>query len=649
MKLLSAVLFAVAVTNPVLFVTQVPMDEDFTTIGSTFGNHSGQVDSAPRGGDLWIRYPDGSLKNLTRTAGYGMEGRQGANAIAVREPSVHWSGTKALFSMVVGAPEQYQWNEYYWQVYEITGLGQSQTPVIRKIANQPASYNNISPIYATDDRILFTSDRPRNGARHLYPQLDEYETAPTVTGLWSLDEVTGELKMLNHSPSGVFSPFVDSYGRVVFTRWDHLQRDQQADADADGDTYGTFDFADESANAAKLNQRVEVFPEPRIAASGSKVEGFTINHFFPWEINEDGTSEETLNHIGRHELHSYFNRSLNDDGALEEFTGDGRNTLLNMFQIEEDPAHPGRYFGTDAPEFDTHSSGRIVRLDAPLGRSADEITVSFVTPADTDRYRDPLPLANGSLLVVHDMRIKSLDLEPLTPGTSVNVSYWSPDVLVTHNGPLWEMSPVEVRARTRPTSRTTPLEEPEARVFREEGVNVDAFKSDLKKKNLALVVSRDVTRRDVADKQQPFNLRVAGKSAPLAGKSYEVSHMQFFEGLQVRGIGGIDSPRPGRRVLARSSSSTQVAADGSIAALVPATRAMTWQTVDLTGTPVVRERYWLTFQPGEVRVCSSCHGVNTRDQLGQAAPSHSPEALRALLKVWKNEQPGGGKRRVVRR
>lgn len=643
---LLALLFAVATTNPILFVTQVPMDEDFTTIGSTFGNHSGQVDSAPRGGDLWIRYPDGSLKNLTRTAGFGMTGLQGANAIAVRDPAVHWNGTKALFSMVIGAPDQYEWNEYYWQIYEITGLGKDDTPVIRRITNQPADYNNISPVYATDDRILFTTDRPRNGARHLYPQLDEYEEAPTVTGLWSLDEITGELKMLNHSPSGVFSPFVDSYGRVVFTRWDHLQRDQQADDPEN--SYGTFDFADESAGAARLDQRVEVFPEPRLAPSGSNVEGFTINHFFPWEINEDGTAEETLNHIGRHELHRYFNRSFNDDDALEEFIGDGRNTLLNLFQIEEDPAHPGRYIGTDAPEFDTHASGRIVRLDAPPGRPADEIAVTYLTPEDQDRYRDPLPLANGSLLVVHDMRIKSLALEPLTPGTSVNVSYWSPDVLVTHDGPLWEMSPVEVRARPRPAARTTPLEEPEASVFREEGVNVDAFKADLKKKNLALIVSRDVTRRDEADKQQPFNLRVAGKPAPLAGKSYEVAHMQFFEGQQVRGVGGVDSPRPGRRVLARASSSTKIAADGSMAALVPATRAMTWQTVDPAGKPVVRERYWLTFQPGELRVCSSCHGVNTRDQLGQAPPAHAPEALRALLREWKSER-APGKRRTVRK
>src|SRR3546814_10016913 len=46
--------------------------------------------------------------------------------------------------------------------------------------------------------------------------------------LWSLDPATGDLFMLDHSPSGDFTPILDSFGRVVFTRWDHLQRDQQA-------------------------------------------------------------------------------------------------------------------------------------------------------------------------------------------------------------------------------------------------------------------------------------------------------------------------------------------------------------------------------------------------------------------------------------
>jgi hypothetical protein len=679
---------ALSLANPILFVTQVPIPGDFTTVASTFGNHRGQIDSAPRGGDLWIRYPDGVVKSLTRAAGYGNEGMQGDKAIAVREPSVHWSGTKALFSMVIGAPKQYQWNDYYWQIYEITGLGKNETPSIRRIPNQPANYNNVSPFYGTDERILFTSDRPRDGARHLYPQLDEYEEAPTVTGLWSLDPESGDLRLLNHAPSGVFSPFLDSYGRVVFTRWDHLQRDQQADSDAveGGNVYGTFDYADESASAARLNQRVEVFPEPRSSRDdllrNTNLTGLSINHFFPWEINEDGTAEETLNHIGRHELHGYFDRSMNDDGALREFIADtsGRmnhNRIDNMLQIREDPAHPGRYFGTDAPEFYTHAAGQIVRLDAQPSTPADQLRIEYVTPRSTENghYRDPLPLSDGNLLVVHTsesrndqnegtraqpasryrFRIKTLGDETLTAGITATVSYWDPDVLVTWTGELWELTPVEVRARPKPLARTSSLEEPEARVFREEGVDPAAFKRDLAAKNLAVVVTRNVTTRDAADKQQPYNLRVAG-TAPSATstKQYAVANMQFFQADQVRGIGGTASPRAGRRVLARAmhgegvQTTTKIASDGSIAALVPARRALSWQTLDSGGTPVVRERYWITFQPGEVRVCGSCHGVNSRDQLGRAAPQNSPEALRALLQAWKGTQPKTGKRRSVR-
>src|SRR6185369_3534160 len=194
---MKALLLAVTLANPILFVTQVPVPGDFTTVVSTFGNQLSAVAEAPRGGDLWIRYPDGTTKNLTRGAGFGGSGMQGTNAIAVREPSVHWSGTKALFSMVVGAPtQQYQVGTYRWQIYEVTGFGQGETASIRKIAGQPAEFDNVSPIYATDGRILFTSDRPPSGALHHFPPLDEYESAPTVAGIYSLDEASGVLTLL---------------------------------------------------------------------------------------------------------------------------------------------------------------------------------------------------------------------------------------------------------------------------------------------------------------------------------------------------------------------------------------------------------------------------------------------------------------------
>ncbi|HXH92062.1 MAG TPA: hypothetical protein VNN25_10815 [Thermoanaerobaculia bacterium] len=709
---MKALLLAVTLANPILFVTQVPVPGDFTTVASTFGNHLASAAEAPRGGDLWIRYTDGTTKNLTRGTGFGNGGMQGAGAIAVREPSVHWSGTKALFSMVIGAPsQQYVWESYYWQIYEVTGLGENETAVIRKIPNQPANYNNVSPFYGTDDRILFTSDRPRSGERHLYPQLDEYEEAPTVTGLWSLDPVGGDLRMLDHTPSGLFTPSIDSFGRVIFTRWDHLQRDQQADTDAtEGGSYGTFDYADESAGAARLDQRVEIFPEPRSSRTdllaGTNLEGNSINHFFPWEINEDGTSEETVNHVGRHELFGYFDRSMNDAG-LSEFNGDpnraNKNVVESLFQLHEDPTQPGVYYGVDAPEFQTHASGQIVRFAAEPLRTADNIAITYITPRSTrdvpegpppadasGHYRDPLPLADGTLLAVHTSEMRGDDNDgtraapksryafrirtmtqqggvyvpgaTLTQGIQGSVSYFDPDVLVTWSGEMWELNPVEVRARPRPARRTTLLEEPEAKLFRDENVDPAAFRADLQARNLALIVSRNVTARDGADKQQPYNLHVTGSSTQKvsgSSKLFDIAHLQLFQADQLRGLGGTAAPRDGRRVLARvmhdsavknaptsgPAGSVQIAADGSIAAFVPAHRAMSWQLTDAAGTPVVRERYWLTFQPGEVRVCSACHAVNSHDQLGAAAPTNSPEALRALLRTWKASQTTTPRRR----
>ena len=52
--------------------------------------------------------------------------------------------------------------------------------------------------------------------------------------------------------------------------------------------------------------------------------------------------------------------------------------------------------------------------------------------------------------------------------------------------------------------------------------------------------------------------------------------------------------------------------------------SLTWQLTDPTATGVVRERYWLTFQPGEVRVCTSCHGLNQYDQAGHTTPTNPP-------------------------
>ncbi len=705
-------------SNPVMFVTQTPHSDDFTTILSVFGNHRGSASSAPRGGDLYIRYDDGTLRNLTLEAGYGTTS---TNQIAVREPSIHWSGTKALFSMVVGGTIQDNYTPVYFQIYEVSGLGKNETVTMVKIP-QPANFNNVAPIYGTDDRIIFTSDRPRNGAQRLYPQIDEYETAPTVSGIWSMNADGSDLRLLDHAPSGDFRPIIDKAGRLVFTRWDHLQRDQQADSDIEtilsggdiNDGYGTITYESEDSDVFhSVRPGDEVFPETR-AFYGPNESAHpiwnadhqpdelrhTFNQFIPWASNEDGTDLETLNHLGRHELLTYIPPSRTDHEELYSFP----NTRITSFLSGvEDPNNTGYFIGIDAPEFSTHASGQIVAIPAVNGANADSISAVHITHPATRSYigdgqspnanqvglfRDPMAMTNGTLWASYSTspyadkrtandpggnnpfplssrynyritqmvaggngyRVPGAPL--IASGINDSVTYFDNNRYrnVTYTGPMWELFAVEVVARAVPAKRHTPIPNIEQGILETElggQAGIDELRNYLAERNLALLVSRDVTQR--ADKQQYFNLRVSWsghQTAEPGSTPIDLAYMQFIEGRQLRGQ--FNGDRAGRRVLGRPmegvsnppsdgpTGSVRIADDGSVAAFVPARRAMSWQTTRPDGSPAVRERYWLTFQPGEIRACTNCHGVNTKDVFDNPPAANPPEALTELLQWYKS-------------
>jgi hypothetical protein len=705
-------------TNSILFVTQVPIPADFGTIASTFGNQQGNPAFCGRGGDLYIRYPDGTLKNLTRAAGYGQWGPQAPNGIAVRQPCVHWSGQKAVFSMVVGSPASVNsLKTYYWQLYEITNFtNPNSVPVITKVPNQPTNFNNLAPIYGSDDRIIFTSDQPRNGQPQLYPQLDEYEELATVTGLWSLQPTNGDLFIVTHTPSGAFSPLLDSAGRIIYVRWDHLQRDQQADTDWENGyiTYGAFNWSDESSNSFPTTSLAEEFPEPRSVRTdllaGTGLFGNVFNQFFPWAINQDGTDEETVNHIGRHEIGgSYASASFTNDPNIQDlyYYGANYNTNIidNFLQVREDPNVQGLFYGIDAPEFATHGAGQIVSITGNTNINAFYMRINYLTPRstqtyanspttvppdDTGLYRNPLMTSDGYMIAAHtaynqaetdedatdypgtnypftsyDFRLKFLQFTNgyyapgalLTPGLTNNAFYLDPDnyLIDMQTNLLWEFDPVEVMPRVPPAPFEVAVPAPELAAFAAANVDVGIFQSYLRTHQLALIVSRDVTTRDHADHQQPFNLQIAGTSHETIGapgKIYDIAWLQFFQADQLRGLnhGDTNDPGNGRRVLAQylhdpavdnpappgaPVGSVPLAADGSQATIVPARRAMSWQLLDTNGAGVVRERYWLTFAPGEIRSCTSCHGINEETQANVPAPTNTPLALIQLLNYWK--------------
>ena len=711
-----------AITNAILFVTQAPVPNEvndgtvsnvFVSVVSALGNHLADTTHAGRGGDLWVRYPSGAVSNLTRLAGFGISGSQDGAGIAVRDPFVHWSGKKAIFSMVVGAPTgPGGTNQYFWQLYEITNfVTQGSVPVITKVPNQPTNYNNVMACYGTDDRIIFACDRPRDGSPQLYPQLDEYNDVPSNTGLWSLNPTNADLFQLDHCPSGDFHPFVDSFGRVIFTRWDHLVQDRNATDDRmSRATNGTFNYFNEATTNYDITYRPnESFPEPRtydtVLLGIYKVQGNAINSFFPWMQNEDGTGLEILNHIGRHEMLFSFRGSsfTNDLNLRQQFNIanriiPGTNYLNNFFQIREDPLHPGTYFGTDGPDFGTHASGQILALFGPPGTNGEQMTITNITSVSTKGpnaaglYRNPLPMANGTLLAAfttgtasgdsnvgsaafpksafNGYRIVALTnnasgvwfaASNLTTGVTISnvVSYWAGSTRVTHTNNLWELQPIEVVSNKVPAQVNSSVASVEASVFAAEGVDIPVMQAWLRSNNLALLISRNVTMRDRADREQPFNLFVPVPNGAITtnngGQLYDIAYIQFLQADQLRGLTfGTTNPVSGRRVLAMPMhdfaatnfnvpvtnnliGATKLGTDGSQATFVPARRAMTHQTVGTNGNHVVRERYWITYQPGEIRTCAVCHGLNTQNQAGGQLPTNSPAALQDLLRFWKSQ------------
>lgn len=748
--------------KPILYVTQTPMPDESLDLGhiitgtklsvaSTMQSPLADPAHVARGGALWIRYADGTKVNLTSAAGLGgpvdgagnATGFQGASSIAVQHPSMHWNGTKAIFSMVVGAPTSAaDTTQFHWQLYEITNFAQGQTPVISYVAGQPASYNNYQACYDTQDRIIFVSDAPFGMQAHLYPQLDQYMSLPCNTGLYRLDRTkNNELKHIIHAPSGCFSPFIDSFGRVMFVQWDHLARDPFATYDrapsaANGETWtqtfngnGTYDS--EAANATftkgtDANYPTYNFhPEPRnfdksaansIIINGVPISGMSFNQFFPWECREDGSAHEVDTHVGRHEFGGTIpvKNTINGDANLvqKNFTVPVSTNFLHLI---ESPVTGGTFYAVGPPEYGTHMAAPIIRYNSGPGVNPDTMQITYLTqttippnPAlgqsplasPVDLYRNPLPLSDGSLLAVHAavtqydsnsgtatspksryaFRLRTLVTSgnilvpdpvaanaPTSP-QNVSLTYYVNGTLLTYSGaPLWELDPVEVIARpNKPNQLTSPIASVEQTVFDEEKVHAPTFQNDLRTRGLALIANRDSTHRDAADKQQPYNLKVswsAHQTVGAAGKIYDIGWVQLYQADAIRaythdGANPNAVPAAGRRCMPvpmhdslsempttpnAPPGAVKIADDGSWAAIVPAGRAMTWHMLDGSGTvSYVKERYEVTFAPGEIRTCAVCHGVNTADQAGNlGAPVTKPQALRPILQYWRANHPPG--------
>ena len=409
---------AKALANPILFVTQVPIPGDFTTVGSAFGNQLAAVDSAARGGDLWIRYPDGTREEPdARRPASATSGMQGAGvdrrARAVRalerhEGALQHGHRRADAAVSVGRRTTGRSTRSRASA-RARRRSSARSPISRRTTTTSA--RSTAPTTASSSP---PTARAAASAISIRSSTSTRRRRPSPASGASIRPPAICACSITRRPD-VFTPSIDSFGRVIFTRWDHLQRDQQADGDAmDGAGYGTFNYADEIGGrgaprpAGSRSSRSRAASRTGSAGGHAISQGNSINQFFPWQINEDGTSEETLNHIGRHELHGYFDREHERRPDLSEFIG---ATAAARIRTRSRTSSRSRRIRRSRAS--TSASTRRSSRPTPRARSsasiaepaltADQIAVTYITTRSTRDVTDEgarrRPSARGTIAI----------------------------------------------------------------------------------------------------------------------------------------------------------------------------------------------------------------------------------------------------------
>lgn len=162
------------------------------------------------GGRLLIRETNGNIISLVDST----MNFNGITIYDVQQPCVHWSGTKLLFAGV-------EHPDSSWRIYEINtnGTGFRKVTHTDRVINLsqfgPAAfrfekYDDIDPIYAPDDNIIFTSTR--------YPSLSEIGAFNT-TNLFLLYNDTAIYRMTTERNSAEKPSIDPTNGLVVYSRW----------------------------------------------------------------------------------------------------------------------------------------------------------------------------------------------------------------------------------------------------------------------------------------------------------------------------------------------------------------------------------------------------------------------------------------------
>ncbi|MBM4090192.1 MAG: hypothetical protein FJ276_12340, partial [Planctomycetes bacterium] len=153
--------------------------------------------------DYWLHGADGGRLLVLNVRQRGLEVLLDDSGGAVRDPQVHYSGQKILFSYRRGGTHHYN-------LYEINADGTG----LRQLTDGP--WDDVEPVYLPDGGIAFCSTRCQ---RYIGCWL-----APSAI-LFRCDAQGGNIRMLSSGSFSENTPSVLPDGRLLYTRWEYVNRD----------------------------------------------------------------------------------------------------------------------------------------------------------------------------------------------------------------------------------------------------------------------------------------------------------------------------------------------------------------------------------------------------------------------------------------
>lgn len=377
--------------GPLLFVKRVP-----SSFSHQLTQYSGMC-ARPGGGVFVLDEP-----------GTSMECRQLAElpAGAYQHPEVSWDGRRVMFAFCKAdsaPPDRDSMQDRHYHLFEMAADGSG----LRQITEGP--YDDFSPRYLPNGKILFLSTR--RGGFHRCGR------GPCPVYTLAIAEADGsDPRVISFHETHEWDPAVLNDGRVIYTRWDYVDR-----------------------NAVHYQHLWSVRPD------GSDVRAFYGNN--------------TFNPVGIWEARPVpgSNRVMATAGAHHAMTA-GSIILLNVTQGVDGPG-PITRLTPDAlfPE----SEFRVQRWHAPTGVSPTPTVPSEERRWPGHCYRTPYPLSESYFLAAYsfDPLIGEPDANAANMFGLYLVDRFGNKELIYRDANIGSLWPTPLRARKRPPVLASTLRE----------------------------------------------------------------------------------------------------------------------------------------------------------------------------------------------